>query len=188
MRPKLLSFNRSNRSVTALLALCMLGACSNYSGSWPQLGPSAQDVQPSMDNDVAAAAVPARAPSVVDETAMQDLVTRLSQVTVSFADARERAKNQRSAVLKAVDRAGSETGSSWSRAQLELSRLNQIDAELAELRDDASGIAGDLAAMSARGMPVDEEVGMTGTLINKISKTLQEIAATRTRARSSLMT
>lgn len=176
------------RFTAAIAVLSLLGACSNYTGEWPQLGPTAQEARPAMDDGVEVAQVATQETSDIDAAAMQDLTARLSQVTVNYADAQARAQTQRRAVYKAVDSAGGVTGTNWSRAQLELSRLNQIDAELKELREDASGIAGDLAAMSARGMPADEQVGMTGTLINKITKTLQDIAETRARARTSLTT
>jgi hypothetical protein len=176
----------------AIAAVTLISACGSYNGSWPRLGPTAQDAASVMESAeetaTSAAAQSANTAQPGDTAATQTIRTRLAQVAASFADTQDRAQRQRRAVINALDKAGSITGSSWSLAQLELSRLNQIDAELISLREEAAGIAGDLAALSAKGLPVTALVGQTGTLINTISQEISSVEKTRDSARATLAT
>lgn len=176
----------------AIAAVTLISACGSYNGSWPRLGPTAQDAAAVMEAAVEPAAdttaQTANAAQPGDTAATQAIRTRLARVAASFADTQDRAQSQRRAVVKALDKAGSITGSSWSLAQLELSRLNQIDAELISLREETAGIAGDLAALSAKGLPVSALVGQTGTLINTISQEISSVEKTRDSARATLAT
>lgn len=170
-------------------ALATLSACGSYTGSWPRLGPTTQEARETMEQRVepsASAQAQASTLDPADTQATRTIRTRLAQVTTAFAETKERASLQRKAVVSALDKAGSITGSSWSLAQLELSRLNQIDADLATLRVEAAGIAGDLAALSASGLPVGSLVSQTGTLINTISQEITSVEKTRDSARVTL--
>lgn len=180
----------ATRAAAIAVVTMLLGACGSYNGSWPRLGPTAQDAESVMESGIqpAASAAPQNAATTQpgDTPATQAIRGRLAQVAASFADTQSRAQRQRRAVLSALDKAGSITGSNWSLAQLELSRLNQIDAELIALREETAGIAGDLAALSAQGQGVNALVSQTGTLINTISQEISSVEKTRDSARATL--
>ncbi|MEM6684104.1 MAG: hypothetical protein AAF607_17855, partial [Pseudomonadota bacterium] len=149
------------------------------------LGPTSDTAAASIERQIEPAATKPRpaAPSAAIPT---ELVSRLSQTTLNFAETRRRAQRQRSMLKTALMDVGSMTGSNWSTAQLQLSRLNEIDVELGVLRDDAASIAGDLAALRARGLPVDALVDETGTLINIIRSEMDQVAQIRNSARATL--
>lgn len=174
---------------TIIALAAALSACSSYNGTWPRLGPSAQDAQPTMEESTQTSSAPEAAQTTVpaaQTSETQSIRSRIAQAAVNFEDAKRRATLQRRAVSAALDKADSVTGSSWSLAQLELSRLNQIDSELVSLRADTSAIAGDVAALSARGITVTGLLSQTGTLINKINQALVENKETKSKARGTL--
>ncbi|MEM7569533.1 MAG: hypothetical protein AAF337_07045 [Pseudomonadota bacterium] len=130
-------------------------------------------------------------------TALQDLSPQargtldtinaeLAQVAANYADLRQRVTLQIRSVSAALSKAGDRAGSGWSLAQLELSRLSQIETQLRAARSDAAGVAANLASFSAKGLDVSQTVARTGTLINNIDSALEDADTARQSARNRL--
>jgi uncharacterized protein (UPF0335 family) len=79
-------------------------------------------------------------------------------------------QKQREATRGAVAAAGNAAASSqpWARAQLELTRLERLGAELSDLRDRLNAVAGELAVASAQGSDVKTVLDRAGALISRV--------------------
>jgi len=176
-------------SIVSISAGLLVSGCGSYNASWPKLGPRDAAAAGTMEQDIQpAAAQTQNAASPIGEAAVltDNIRTRLGQATATFADTQRRAVKQRQSLQKALRSVASVNSSSWSTAQMELSRLNEIDVELIELRREASGIAGDVAALHATGLPVDDLVDQTGSLINIIKIEIEQVTQVRDSARATL--
>lgn len=167
----------------------LLASCGNYKGTWPKLGPTMGDTSSAAASADAMAAPVVALDGVLGPEArgtLEAINTRLSLVATNYADLEERLTLQMRSVSAAMSKVGDRASSGWSLAQLELSRLSQIETELRTVRTDAAGVAADLASFSAKGLDVSQSVARTGTLINAIDAAMLEADGVRQMARNRL--
>ncbi len=162
------------RVAPLLLSATLLAGCAaTADGEWPSLarrpgeieagtrGPSPEPAAP------AAVATPATVP---DDGAVNEAAARIADISKEFTDVEARWQKQRvetETALAGAERAAPNTPA-WSKAQLELTRLERLGATIGELRDRANVVAGDLAQASARGSDVKGPLDSAGTLIGRI--------------------
>ncbi|MEO0411687.1 MAG: hypothetical protein AAF221_07620 [Pseudomonadota bacterium] len=166
-----------------------LASCGNYTGSWPKLGPTTRDASAAVTTADTMAAPVVALDGVLGPEArgtLDAINTRLALVATSYTDLERRATMQMRSVSAAMSKVGDRASTGWSLAQLELSRLSQIETELRTVRSDAAGVAADLASFSAKGLDVSQSVAQTGTLINAIDTVLVEADDVRQMARNRL--
>ncbi|MGD1956237.1 MAG: hypothetical protein ACFBZ9_13585 [Sphingomonadales bacterium] len=179
---------RTTVIIGALATALVLSGCSGYRGTWPELGPTLADAgMVRSDTELTAISdMPSITPNAETAGTLQAVDSRLAQLTVDYAELEGRLTRQMRSVTAALGKVGERSGSGWSLAQLELSRLSQVEGEVRSVRGDVANIAADLASFSARGLKVDQPVARTGSLINQIDTLLATAAASRTDARERL--
>lgn len=175
--------------VPLALSALLLSSCGSYKGTWPRLGPTVSDAD-AATGPSDGLTVPSLSPQagVSPETAdkLDTITARLAKAAANYQDLEERLTLQMRSVSAAVSKVGDRTGSGWSLAQLELSRMNQIESDLRTVRSEAAGVAADLASFSAKGLEVSAPVAQTGTLINAIDIALADADTVRQKARNRL--
>lgn len=150
-----------------------LAACAGTPGDWPSL-----NLRPEERQALAMADAPQDQPDASQpapsaaQSAVLDARTRLATVTRDLDTATQRWTEQEAATRAGVAAAkGARPNSdAWSKAQLELSRLEQIGNQLAALRDRINAIAGDLALAANNGGNVDAALAQTGALLSRLVK------------------
>ncbi|MFC3714480.1 hypothetical protein ACFOMD_18075 [Sphingoaurantiacus capsulatus] len=163
------------RVAPLLLSATLLAGCAaTADGEWPSLarrpgeieagtrGPAPEPAAP------AAVVTPPEAPA--DDSAVNEAAARIADISKEFTDVEARWQKQRvetETALTGAERAAPNTPA-WSKAQLELTRLERLGATIGELRDRANVVAGDLAQASARGSDVKAPLDSAGTLIGRI--------------------
>ncbi|MGL4542564.1 MAG: hypothetical protein ACRCUI_08665 [Polymorphobacter sp.] len=159
-----------------LVALIALPACANSKGDWPSLAP--RPIEASVA-DGAAAPAPAAPVSAAVATVLQANV-QSSAIDRDFETLQTRwtvqAKTTSAAV--AVARGSAPSSIAWSTAQLELTRLGQIGAQIADLRDRLDRVAGDLAVAASTGADTAAALAATGTMITRVTALASQHAAT----------
>lgn len=158
-----------------LLLLAVTGCAATADGEWPSLARrpgeieagtrAAAETPPEAATPVTAAPAPAG-----DNAAVVTAAARIADIAREFTELEGRWARQRTATDTALTAAKSAAPSTpaWSRAQLELTRLERLGATMAELGDRANGIAGDLAQAAAAGSEVKAALDSAGVLIGRI--------------------
>ena len=157
------------RLVPALL-LATAGCAATADGQWPSLARRPGEVE----SGVRAAPGPP-APAVAeaptgDAAPVAVAAGRTAAAAREFTEVEARWQRQRTTTEAAVAAARGATPSSapWAKAQLELTRLERLGAEIAELRDRTDAIAGDLAQAAAQNSDVAAALAATGAQIARI--------------------
>lgn len=159
---------------TLLLLLTTAGCAATADGEWPSLARRPGEIE---SGTRAAPPLQAAAPeTTVPEAPAGDAAPvavaagRTAAAAREFDEVEARWQSQRGATEAAVSaaRGAAPSSQAWSKAQLELTRLERIGAEIAELRDRTDTIAGDLAQAAAQGSDVQAALAATGTLIARI--------------------
>lgn len=172
------------------LALVLSGCATAPGGDWPSLAQRPGETTAgalAAQAPAAGTSTPAPAPSV-NSAVVAIANTRLGEVERDLVTVTKRWQQQRGATQAAVSAArGSKPSSEpWSKAQLELSRMEKIGAELSELRERLDAIAGDLAAGAAGGSDVSTPLTATGRLIDRVEALRAEHGQAFDAARKSL--
>jgi len=154
--------------------LLLLPSCAAADGEWPSLarrpGEVAAAAAPAPAAPAAEAPVDAGAGTAADTGAAAVAAGRIAEAARDFEQVAARWERQRGETQTAVAAARGAAASSpaWARAQLELTRLERLGADLADLRDRLDAVAGDLALATSRGGDVRAVLGDAGALIGRI--------------------
>jgi hypothetical protein len=184
--------------VIITLAATSLGGCAGRGNDWPSLmtpeelrtgkpASQAAAVTPEPASKAAAPVAPPAPPAespvpAVDSAAaalLRAQVARLNEARRDAAYIRERWQKQQSALkqsLAAIKIKGP-ADSAWNKAQLELTRLNQIAAEWDDLETVLSAIAGQLAVAAYSQADVRAPLAETGALLAEAAKDSKAAAA-----------
>lgn len=160
--------------IVPLLPLLLAGCAATADGEWPSLARRPGEIETGGRAEPVAEAAPvataAPAPTAADDAAVVTAAARIADIAREFAEVQERWSRQRAgtdAALAAARSAAANTPA-WSKAQLELTRLERLGATMAELGDRANAIAGDLAQASAAGSNATPALASAGALISRI--------------------
>ncbi len=175
-----------------MAALC---SCASAGGDWPSLRTRAErHVDAPIPAPVATltqpvAVTPVEAiPDAATEARVQPLASRIEQERRSVNFINERWHKQQTvlaAALAAVKKKGP-TDINWSKAQTELTRLNQIAGEFDDALNVVNTVTGQLAVVSAEGATVTKPLAAAGKLIKIIETAQKEAIAANTGARRRL--
>lgn len=153
----------------AVLALLLfLPACAaTAEGEWPSLARRPGETQSAAT--VMAAAAPTTVPAA-DAGAVTVAASRVATIARDFDNLMTNWRRQRGDTEAAVTAARGAAASSapWARAQLELTRLERLGSEMADLRTQADTVAGDLAVAGSSGAEVKPALDRAGQLIARI--------------------
>jgi hypothetical protein len=146
------------------LALIALAACAQSKGNWPSLAPRAIEATPPIT--LAAASVTAAVPSapVLDANARLATVGR----DLDALEKRWQAQAKTTATAVAAAKGTATSSDAWSAAQLELTALDQLGNQIADMRGRLDAIAGSLALSTTNGADVSAALKATGTLIARV--------------------
>jgi hypothetical protein len=153
-----------------LALLLLLPACAaTAEGQWPSLARRPGEVD-SGSPSVAPAAAPTASATTGDASAAAVAAGRIAGASKDFEQLTASWRQQRDQTEAAVAAARGTAASSqpWSRAQLELTRLERLGSEISELRERLNAVAGDLALAAAQGSEVAAALGQAGQLIARI--------------------
>ncbi len=185
------------RGVMVVGLAANLAACAGRGGGWPSLMTKeeartgkASDVAdtpitPSVPTDVVstpATSLPAPAPA---DTAAKALIraqtTRLDEARRDAAYIAERWQKQQNILADAVAtiKVKGPADSYWNKAQLELTRLNQIAAEWDDLETMVNQITGQLAVAAHQGGDIRAILAGAGSQLTAIEAAKQAAARTR---------
>ena len=155
--------------VAALAVLLSLAACS-AGGDWPSLARRPGESAPLPE--AAPTTAPVETPVTTAASGPAPAVTsgRLAEATRDFAGIEKRWQTQSAATETAVAAArGTSAGNpAATKAELELSRLDRVGAQIADLRTRLDGIGGDLALSAASGADVASMLRELGALIARV--------------------
>lgn len=159
--------------IVPLLPLLLAGCAATADGEWPSLARRPGEIETGGRAEPVAepvAATPAPAAPAADDAAVVTAAARIADIAREFAEVQERWGRQRGATDAALAAARSAAANTpaWSKAQLELTRLERLGATMGELGDRANAIAGDLAQASAAGSSVKPALDSAGALISRI--------------------
>jgi hypothetical protein len=172
------------------LVLASLAACAGRGSDWPSLmtaderrtGKAAIAAPPAPAPATApaepAAPPPPPQPVVVDTAAAALVRAQIARLSEARRDAEyisARWQKQRLVLaesLKAIKSKGP-ADSNWNKAQLELTRLNQIAAEWDDLTTVLNGVAGQLAVGAHGGAVIAAPLAETGALLAQTSAAKQ---------------
>ena len=152
------------------LLLATAGCAATAQGEWPSLARRPGEIE-SGARAAPAAEPPAETSAPAGDPAPDAVAAgRTADAAREFDEVRARWERQRTATEAAVAAARGTTPSSqaWAKAQLELTRLERIGAEMSDLRDRADAIAGDLAQAATQGTDVRAALEAVGALIGRI--------------------
>jgi hypothetical protein len=168
-----------------LLFVAVTGCAATADGEWPSLARRPGEIEGGSRGVPVAAAGGAAAPAAAtpappapgaiasgaaDSPAVDAAAARIADISREFGEVEARWQRQRTlldAAVAAASRAAPDTPE-WSKAQLELTRLERLGATMAELRDSANIIAGDLAQGAAAGSDVGAALASAGTLLDRL--------------------
>lgn len=167
-----------NRSALYAILLMLPACAATAEGEWPSLArrpgeaesgsPAAEAPPPVTDPGATGPAGAMISPAVA--------VGRIDEAARNLEQISARWQRQSTETQTAVAAAqGTAVGSQpWSRAQLELTRLERIGAELADLRDQLDAVAGELAVASTQGGDVKSALDRAGALIARVEQARAE--------------
>lgn len=151
------------------ILLALAGCAAAADGQWPSLARRPGETE---NTASVAAAAPAAEPAAPtgDASAAAVASGRTADIAREFADVETRWQRQRGVTETAVAaaRRAPPSDPAWPKGQLELTRLERIGAEIAELRDRADAVAGDLAQAAAAGSDTRPAIEGIGALIMRI--------------------
>ena len=153
-----------------LLLLGLTGCAATADGQWPSLARRPGEVESGAPAGPAPPEPAVATASPGDPAPVAVAASRTVDAAREFAEVEARWQRQRGVTEAAVaaGRGAAPSSAAWAKAQLELTRLERIGAEIADLRDRADAIAGDLAQAAARGSDVAAALAATGSLIVRI--------------------
>ena len=168
-----------NAAVT-FLPFALLTACAAGSGEWPSLakrpGEAAVAAGPAAGAGDSAVAAPAAVIAGRVQDASRDLDRLAERLTAQTATT--------SAAARAARGSGAASELA-ATAQLELSRLERIGAQLSDLRDRLDALAGDAAVAAAQTGLAPAELAAIGRLIQRTEALHAGFAAAFEAARAS---
>jgi hypothetical protein len=153
-----------------LILLAAAGCAATADGQWPSLARRPGEVESgarAVPPEPAAAETPAPAG---DAAPVAVAAGRTAAAAREFDEVEARWRQQREATDAAVAAAkgAAPNSAAWSKAQLELTRLERIGAEITELRDRLDAIAGDLAQAATQNSDVGAALQATGAVIGRV--------------------
>jgi hypothetical protein len=156
-----------------LLVLLLLPACaSNADGEWPSLARRPGEITAAEEAAEPAATTAQATPATqaTPSTIATAAAARIADAARELQEVETRWQRQRTATQAAVGAAGNaaRNSSPWATAQLELTRLERVGAEAADLRDRLDAVAGDLAVAAAGGNDVAGPLRQAGEVIGRI--------------------
>lgn len=153
-----------------LLLLATAGCAATADGEWPSLARRPGEIESGSRAAPPTATPPEAAAPSGDAAPVAVAAGRTAAAAREFDEVAERWQRQRGATEAAVTaaRGAAPSSQAWAKAQLELTRLERIGAEIAELRDRTDAIAGDLAQAATQGSDVQAALAATGALIARI--------------------
>lgn len=147
----------------SLVGLALLSGCAGAmpEGRWPSLAR-----RPGEMVQTAAAAAPVEPPAATVAAVSAAAGPQLATIERDLAalDKRWRAQAVTTRGAVAAARGAAAESERWSDAQVELSRLEQIGAQLGDMRSRLDGVAGDLAASDGSA----ESLRRVGALITRL--------------------
>jgi hypothetical protein len=158
-----------------LLLLATAGCAATADGQWPSLARRPGEIESgggaAPQPEIVPAATPAEAAAPPGDAAPVAVAAgRTAAAAREFNEVEARWQRQRGVTEAAVTaaRGAAPSSQAWAKAQLELTRLERIGAEIAELRDRTDAIAGDLAQAATQGSDVQAALAATGAVIARI--------------------
>lgn len=179
----------------ALLMLCFTSACAAAGGDWPSLRTRAEH---SVDTPTPVVTVTPNlsttpqpentTPDANAQSRVQPFLSRIEQERRAFNFTSERWRKQQAVLIAtlATVRIKGPADIKWSKAQSELTRLNQIAAELDDALTIVNGATGQLAVLSVDGAAVTTALQTAGKLIKSIEIMQKEAATANANARRKL--
>ncbi len=154
-----------------LLPLILAGCAATADGEWPSLARRPGEIETGGRAEPVAEAAPAAAPApAADDATVVTAAARIADIARELAEVEGRWARQRGATdtALAAARGAAPSTAAWSKAQLELSRLERLGATMGELGERTNAIAGDLAQASAAGSVVKPALDSAGALLGRI--------------------
>ena len=194
------------RLLAAALLVAMLPGCGASRRDWPSLmtpeekaanGTSSPAAAPAVPTPVPAPApvvqpVPVPEPPAAEPAAaaarVRAAASRLDEDGRTLDSIQQRWRSQKLLLEARLDkvRVRGAADENWSAAQLELSRLNQIAAELDDLRASIERNAGELAIAANEGGQVAAPLKRAGALLLTVESAQQDARAASDAARARL--
>lgn len=153
-----------------LLLLAATGCAATADGQWPSLARRPGEIESGTRAAEPAQASTSPPAPAGDPAPVAVAAGRTADAAREFGEVDARWQRQRAATEAAVTaaRGAAPSSAAWAKAQLELTRLERIGAEIGELRDRTDAIAGDLAQAATQGSDVAAALQATGALILRI--------------------
>lgn len=166
-----------NRVVPFAIVLMLSACAAGAEGEWPSLARRPGEVE---SGSTLVEATPPAEPAATGPAGNAAVpvvaIGRIDEAARNFEQVSTRWKQQSSATQAAVAAARGAAVSSqpWSHAQLELTRLERLGAELSDLRSQLGAVAGDLAVASTQGVDVKAALDRAGALIARVDAARDE--------------
>ncbi len=172
-------------SLSVALALVSLAGCAGRGRDWPTLmtaeeqrtGKPASTTQAPVPA-IIAPAVTAKPPEVANTALMRAQISRLAEARRDASYIQERWTKQQ--LVLATYAAGIKSkgpgDAQWNKAQLELTKLNQIAAQWDDLETVVNNVAGQLAISAHQGGDVTAVLAESGALLSLIETAKSEAA------------
>ncbi len=177
------------------LTIFAITACASAGNDWPSLRTRAEQHIETPSPVVAAQVQPPTAPPaeppLIDPNAqsrLQPFASRIDEERRAVNFINERWHKQLAVFTAALARVKTSgpADSQWSKAQSELTRLNQITAEYDDALTTVNGATGQLAVLAAEGVSVTQPIAAAGKVIKSIAAAKADAAAANARARRKL--
>jgi hypothetical protein len=165
---------RMQKRLLVLAGCLLLAACGTRGGAWPSLMTPEEKAggrAASVGNGVAPTpAIVAVSGDGEAASAVRAAQSRLSEEARSLESLKGRWGTQKSDLEKTLTGLSGTgpTDEGWSKAQRDLTRLNQIAAELEDMMSTVQRLAGTLAQAAARGAEVQAPLREAGGLLSRI--------------------
>jgi hypothetical protein len=155
----------------AAVALSTVAGCANRGKDWPTLM-TPEEQRTGKMAEAAPPPPPAQtAPAPATTTLVRAATTRLAEAQRDAAYITDRWRKQRDVLATTITGLKNKgpADSQWNKAQLELSKLNQIAAEWDDLETVANRLAGQLAVAANGGATIAAPLADVGTLLQTIA-------------------
>lgn len=181
-------YERAMRLAVLLFLPAIVTGCAGTGGAWPSLAP--RPIEKATPGDVTspmviASAAPALSTSLTPALTphpsspdIADVAARLSTIERDRTELAARVTAQLAETRSAVVARGMKTeGDAWSKAQLEVTRLDRLGSQVSDLYGRLNAIAGTLAEVAANGGEVAGPLKATGQAIGRVRALDAEVNA-----------